>query len=312
MHVSVFPFYPRPRTPFLFDTHIIEIIIICLITATTFIVILPGIRGKLRTFWLVRGLISLFIGTTIVGVNFTRDWEVGTVSTMTVYKTFSNTMVNASIGLWVGLRGINITLAGHPIHQLNETINYNEKFSWETRIQYDKDYREGLEKGLPSPILYVAEKFFSSSPCKLHQQYCASTYYASILMWCAFCSWIFSNVLFCIPVPLYGIYMMFATAVCIIFSLISYATVRQVPICNIHFGTIILQTKFGFSFWISFATGLLCLVISIVLLTLHLLRPDFLRRLFNYKETEESCNHCNNEDSVAVNDNKDVTISEML
>lgn len=71
----------------------------------------------------------------------------------------------------------------------------------------------------------------------------------------AFCAWILSNVLFCIPVPLYGIYMMFATAISIIFSLVSFATVRQVPICNIHFGTSILRTKFGFSFWISFATG---------------------------------------------------------
>ncbi|XP_040198776.1 dual oxidase maturation factor 1-like [Rana temporaria] len=312
MHESVFPFYLRPRTPFLFDTKIIEIIIICLITAVTFIIILPGIRGKLRIFWIVKVLTSLFIGTVILSVNFTRDWEVGSITVTTVYKSFSHAMVNASIGLWVGLRGLNITLAGDPIHQFNETIDYNERFSWETRIQYDTDYQEGLERGLPNPILYVAEKFISISPCRLHQQYCASSYYASALMWCAFCAWILSNVLFCVPVPLYGIYMMFATAVCIIFSLISFATVRQVPICNIHFGTSILQTRFGFSFWISFATGMLCLFISFTLLTVHIKSPAFLRRLFSGRDNEEVCPKPENEESGVVIDNETVTMITQL
>ncbi|XP_018432227.1 PREDICTED: dual oxidase maturation factor 1-like [Nanorana parkeri] len=311
MYGSVFSFYYRPRTPFLFDTHLVEIIIICLITAATFLIILPGIRGKLRTFWLVKVLTSLFIGTVILSVNFTRDWEVGSVTTTTVYKSFSHSMVNASIGIWVGLKGLNITLTGHPIHQFNETINYNERFSWETRIQYDNDYQDGLERGLPNPILYVAEKFISISPCRLHQQYCASTYYSSALMWLAFCAWILSNVLFCIPVPLYGICMMFATAVCIIFSLVSFATVRQVPICNIHFGTSILRTRFGFSFWMSFATGLLCLFISIVLLTVHIMRPAIVRRLFNSKDNEDVFSKTESEDGDAVSDNEEVTVTEL-
>ncbi|KAM5170018.1 dual oxidase maturation factor 1-like isoform 2-T3 [Mantella aurantiaca] len=246
-----------------------------------------------------------------IGVNFTCDWEVGRVTTTTVYKSFSHAMVNASIGLWVGLRGLNITLTGYPVHQFNETINYNERFSWETRIQYDKDYQDGLEKGLPNPILYVAEKFISISPCRLHQQYCASTYYASALMWLAFCAWILSNVLFCIPVPLYGIYMMFTTAVCIIFSIISFATVRQVPICNIHFGTSVLQTRFGFSFWISFATGLLCLFISISLLTVYIIKPSILHRLFNGKDNEEACSKSESEDGNVVSDNEKVIVTRL-
>ncbi|XP_063782341.1 dual oxidase maturation factor 1-like [Pseudophryne corroboree] len=311
MDTSVFPFYPRPRTPFLFDTKIVEIIIICLVTATTFIIIFPGIRGKLRTFWLLRVLTSLFIGTVILAVNFTRDWEVGSVNTKTVYKSFTHAMVNASIGLWIGLKGVNITLAGHPLHQLNETINYNEKFAWESRTQYDKDYQEGLEKGLPNPILYVAEKFYSENPCRLHQQYCVSTYYSSALMWSAFCSWILSNVLFLIPVPLYGICMMFVTAVCITVSLISYATVRHTPACNIHFGGSVLHMRFGLSFWLSFATGLLCLSISILLLTLHILKPHILLRILNCKDNEEERNKSDPESSH-LDDDKTDAVSEML
>ncbi|XP_072255184.1 dual oxidase maturation factor 1-like [Pyxicephalus adspersus] len=206
MHESVFPFYPRPRTPFFFDTNIVKIIILCFITAATLIIILPGIRGKLRTFWLVKVLTSLFIGTVILSVNFTCDWEVGSVATKTMYKSFSNTMVNASIGLWVGLRGLNITLT--------------EEIIADSKLVDTKQQRR--------------HRF-------------------------AFCAWILSNVLFCIPVPLYGIYMMFTTSVCIVFSLISFATVRRVPMCTIYFGNSVLQTQFGFSFWISFATGKLCM-----------------------------------------------------
>lgn len=310
MQTDVFPFYSLWRTPFLFDTRIVELIIICLVTAITFIIILPGIRGKLRTFWLVRVLTSLFIGAVIIGVNFTRDWEVGSVTTTTVYKSYSNSMVNASIGLLVGLRGVNITLTGNPVHQLNETINYNERFSWESRIQYDIDYREGLERGLPSPILYVAEKFNSNSPCRLHQQYCVSTYYSSAIMWAAFCFWILSNVLFCMPFLVYGIYMLFATAVCIIVSLTSFATVRQAPECNIHFGSTILRTRFGLSFWLSFATGLLCLMISIILLMIHIMRPRVLRRLFSFKDNEELCKKTDKEEDSE--DNKTEIVSQML
>ncbi|XP_073508995.1 dual oxidase maturation factor 1-like [Phyllobates terribilis] len=312
MQTAVFPFYSLWRTPFLFDTKIVEIIIICLITATTFIVILPGIRGKLRTFWLVRVLTSLYIGTVIIAVNFTRDWEVGSVTTTTVYKSFSNAMVNASIGLWVGLRGVNITLAGNPVHQLNETINYNEWFSWETRTHYDIDYREGLEMGLPSPVLYVAEKFNSNSPCSLHQQYCISTYYSSAIMWAAFCFWILSNVLFCMPFLVYGIYMLFATAMCIMVSLTSFATVRQAPECSIHFGSNVLRKRFGLSFWLSFATGLFCLIISMILLLIHIMRPSILRLLFSLKDNEDLCNKIDKEEDSVSEDNKPDAVSQML
>ncbi|KAM9311862.1 dual oxidase maturation factor 1 [Gastrophryne carolinensis] len=312
MQGSAFPFYSRPRTPFLFDTHTVEIIILSSITAATFIIILPGIRGKLRTFWLVRVLTSLYIGTVILAVNFTRDWEVGSVATTTVYKSFSHAMVNASIGLWVGLRGLNITLNGNPIHQLNETINYNERFSWENRIRYDNDYQDGIERGLPNPILYVAEKYISTSPCRFHQQYCISTYYSSTLMWSAFCTWVLSNVLFYMPFPLYGICMLFSTAVCMIVSLICYATVRLVPPCNIRFGSSVLQIKFGFSFWISFATALLCLMISIALLIVHMIRPHLLLRLFNFKDDNEELCKSETEESGVIDDNKSVTISQML
>lgn len=73
--------------------------------------------------------------------------------------------------------------AGNPVHQLNETISYNEHFAWSFSADYDHSYDEGLEKGLPSPILYVAEKFTSQSPCGVHRQYRISSHYASLTLW---------------------------------------------------------------------------------------------------------------------------------
>ncbi|XP_053317814.1 dual oxidase maturation factor 1-like [Spea bombifrons] len=309
MH-STFPFYSQPRTPFMYDTKIVEIVVICIVTTCTFIIILPGIRGKQRLSWLLKVLTSLFIGAVILAVNFTRDWEVGSVTTTTVYKSFSNAMVNVSIGLWVGLKGVNITLSGIPIQQLNETINYNEEFDWDSGMHFEKDYEESLERGLPNPILYVAEKFTMNSPCRLHQQYSISAYYSSALMWLAFCSWIFCNLLFSMPVLIYGIYMMFATALCILISLISFASVSQTK-CSIQFGIAVLQTRFGLSFWISLGTGTFCLILSLVLITVYIADQNILRRFFNDIDVAKDLTS-NKEEGSLLDDNRTIMLHEML
>lgn len=70
---------------------------------------------------------------------------------------------------------------GDPVVQFNETIDYNEMFTWEGVI--GDDYSDALEKGLPNPILYIAEKFTLSSPCSLIYQYQYSGRYASATLW---------------------------------------------------------------------------------------------------------------------------------
>ena len=92
---------------------------------------------------MVRIIISLYIGAVIVGefeslagwcffgvwhqcgerrpnasllfllaLNFTNDWAEGWTTTNATYKSFSNAVVDAEIGLHVGLYGINVTLRG--------------------------------------------------------------------------------------------------------------------------------------------------------------------------------------------------------
>ncbi|NXC38560.1 DOXA1 factor, partial [Penelope pileata] len=276
-----FPFYPGTNACFPFDTTWAVIASVFLSALATSIIILPGIRGKGRLFWLLRVVTGLFIGAVVLTIQFTRDWESGWVTVSTSYKSFSNAVVNADIGLHVGLAGVNVTLVGNPVNQINETINYNEHFAWSFDADYDRSYNEGLEKGLPSPILYVAEKFTTHSPCNVHRQYRISGHYASVTLWMALCTWLISILLFSMPILLYGGYMLLLTAALMLFSLLFFVTARNTPKCPIQFGPASLKTDYGGSFWLTLTTGLLCLLLGLAVIVLNSVQPQKLKLVFN-------------------------------
>ncbi|XP_035191641.1 dual oxidase maturation factor 2 [Oxyura jamaicensis] len=287
---GVYPFYLQQRKHFVFDVSTIIVIIVFLTFASSFLLIIPGIRGRARLYWMLRVLLSLVVGVVIVAVQFTGDWESGWVTANTSYKSFSSAMVKADIGLHVGLAGVNITLLGNPVNQINETINYNEHFAWSFDADYDHSYSEGLEKGLPSPILYVAEKFTTESPCNMHRQYRISGHYTSATLWVAFCTWLISNMLFSMPVLVYGGYMVLITGAFMIFSLLSFSTVRNSLMCPIQFGTASLLTVYGGSFWLTLVIGLLCFVAGITIVALHYFNSDLLKTFFDLHEVRaEDC-----------------------
>ncbi|NXC31566.1 DOXA2 factor, partial [Campylorhamphus procurvoides] len=281
---GIYPFYPQQRKAAGFDISTIIVIVVFLTLAFSFLLIIPGIRGRARLYWTFRVLLSLFVGVVIVVVQFTGDWETGWVQANTSYKSFSSAMVNADIGLHIGLEGVNITLKGNPVNQINETINYNEHFSWSFDANYDRSYSEGLQKGLPSPILYVAEKFTTQSPCAVHRQYRISGHYASATLWVAFCTWIISNILFSMPALVYGGYMLLVTGAFVIFSLLSFSTVRNIPMCLIQIGSATLHVAYGGSFWLTLVIGLLCFVAGITVVALHYLNLDLLKTFFDLRE----------------------------
>ncbi|NXK97090.1 DOXA1 factor, partial [Formicarius rufipectus] len=276
-----YPFYPGANACFPFDTTRAVIITIFLSILATFIIILPGIRGRGRLFWFLRLVIGLFVGAAVLTTQFTKDWETGWVQANTSYKSFSSAVVNADIGLHIGLEGVNITLKGNPVNQINETINYNEHFSWSFDANYDRSYSEGLQKGLPNPILYVAEKFTTQSPCAVHRQYRISGHYASATLWLAFCTWFISILLFSMSLLLHGGYMLLLTATLILFSLLFFFTMRNTPRCPIQFGPVSLQTNYGESFWLTLVTGLLCLLLGLGIIILNSVQPEKLKLIFN-------------------------------
>ncbi|XP_067871249.1 dual oxidase maturation factor 2-like isoform X2 [Heterodontus francisci] len=252
---GIYPFYPTSRTPPVFNTIQIVTIITFLVFFVAFLIILIGIHGIEKLQRCVRISLSLFIGAVIVAVNFTDDWERGYTTVNTTYKSFSSENVKAEVGIHVGFKGVNITLRGLPENQLNETINYNEEFLWQFGQDYDVQYRKGLERGLPNPILYIAEKFTPSSPCGVYSQYRVSGQYASATMWVALCAWMLSNILLWLLILLHAGYMILVTGFFMIFSLISFGTTRYTPLCAIQFDDTTLKSALGPSFWLTLATA---------------------------------------------------------
>ncbi|KFW95010.1 Dual oxidase maturation factor 2, partial [Phalacrocorax carbo] len=259
----VYPFYLQQRKVSVFDVSTIIVIVVFLTFACSFLLIIPGIRGQARLYWTLRVLLSLVVGVVIVAVQFTGDWETGWVTANTSYKSFSHALVNVDIGVHVGLAGVNVTLMGNPVNQVNETIK---------------------DRGLPSPILYVAEKFTTQSPCNMHGQYRISSHYAPATLWVAFCTWLISNMLFSLPVLVYGGYMLLVTGAFMIFSLLSFSTVRNSLMCPMQFGTAILRTGYGGSFWLTLAIGLLCFVAGITVVVLHYFNLGLLKTFFDLHE----------------------------
>ncbi|XP_023602308.1 dual oxidase maturation factor 2 [Myotis lucifugus] len=271
------PFYPQPRHAAGFSVPLLIVILVFLTLAASFLLILPGIRGHSRWFWLVRVLLSLFIGAEIVAVHFSADWSVGRANTNTSYKAFSAARVRAHVGLHVGLEGINITLTGTPVQQLNETIDYNEQFTWRLGEDYAEEYAEALEKGLPDPVLYLAEKFTPSSPCGLYRQYRLAGHFASATLWVAFCLWLLSNALLSMPVPLYGGLALLATGAFAIFAVLSFVSIASVPLCPLYLGSTAITSHYGAAFWVTLATGVLCLLLGGAVVGLHYAKPSALR-----------------------------------
>ncbi|XP_076863368.1 dual oxidase maturation factor 1 isoform X2 [Brachyhypopomus gauderio] len=276
---NVYPFYPQQRSSFIFSTSLLTVILVFLVLTVSFLLILPGIRGRSRILWTFRILTSLFIGVVLVALNFTSDWAEASLKANITYKSFSNVVVNAELGLHVGLFGINVTLKGDPVVQFNETIDYNEMFAWNSNI--DGEYSKALKKGLPNPILYIAEKFTFNNPCGLIYQYRYSGRYASATLWTAFCCWLVANVLFSMPVIHYAGCMMAVTAAFIFFSMASFSTIYSLPQCRFAVGAESFETDFSSSFWLALATGLLCAVIGIAVILLDILIPEKMKEAFS-------------------------------
>lgn len=63
-------------------------------------------------------------------------------------------------------------------------IDFNEQFMWLNSDQMGDSFREALERGLPFPILTVAEYFsVGQEGLSWGGQYRAAGYYATIMLW---------------------------------------------------------------------------------------------------------------------------------
>lgn len=133
----------------------------------------------------------------------------------TKYKAFSKVEITADIGLYIGLRGINVTLKGTkwhpkvdfldpclfefpgvPKYQHNEQIFYNEAFRWadpwgQGHIGYgpdagrfNREFRAKKVNGAPYPIQWVAHYFtLDEGQMRWGRKFRVAGYITHVLLW---------------------------------------------------------------------------------------------------------------------------------
>ncbi|GFU18395.1 dual oxidase maturation factor 1 [Trichonephila clavipes] len=238
----------------------------------------------------MRVTLSLFIGAVILICNFAYGWEYGSVKATTPYKSFISEQVRAEIGLKVGLRGINVTLLGLPQNQLNETINYNERFSWqwvqgkpgfeEDAGRLNREYRAAQWKGLPYPILWVVEYFTIDEGNFRHGRYYRiAGWNCHIALWMAFPLWLLSNILFFMVIR-YGAYFLSLTGGCLLLTNLLFVSIRNAVPVDLRFQSRPLVLHYDWCFWLVLFTGLLCELLAAIIIFMDLRFPEEIAMFF--------------------------------
>ncbi|KAL1436377.1 hypothetical protein MTO96_049737 [Rhipicephalus appendiculatus] len=231
------------------------IIYVCFSTLfIAFIIVFPGIRKeKLSTF--VSVTISLLVGAVVLTCIYGSDWHVASAVVSSPYRAFSADRISARVGVHIGLNSVNITLRAMPRYSKKEEINFNERLTWRRPTQVKEDYREALVKGLPFPILTIAEYFSQDMEgfC-WGRRYRLAGHYAFILLWTSLALWLLMNVLLC-AVPRYGAYAMQLTGLIMLLSGGLYSSLLPARPLIIPFEGGLLRFNFGWCYWAVLGAG---------------------------------------------------------
>lgn len=136
------------------------------------------------------------------------------------------------------------------------------------------EHKKALAKGLPFPILTVAEYLSQDGEgfC-WGRRYRLAGYYSSIILWASFCTWLLMNVLLC-AVPKYGVYCMELTGILMLTTNAVYAILLPKKPLIIPFENQILIFKYGWCFWVVLAGGLLAVIIGSIVTIIDAIFPN--------------------------------------
>lgn len=292
--------YGPMKTPVTADVLEAGLIFAIAILAVSFLVILPGLILKKRLLFLVKVVVGLFILAAIFLCNFGQEWEVAELHTKTPYKAGVRHEINADIGVKIGLRSVNITLKAGDDHytvhfpKSNETVNFNERFSWDDLgwpqgrggfgpfaglIQ--REFRAAQLKGLPYPILWIAEYFTPDGEgIRWGRYYRQAGYYSHIMLWLAFPLYILSLILVMMVRNYGGVFFTF-TGLSMITANLIFGFVRNPTDLTVPFEDGALHFKWGWCFWLCLITGILNLLIGLIILILDCFAPDMLHEILD-------------------------------
>lgn len=260
------------RTSVTGDVPTITICLLFLTIFIAFIIIFPGVRReKFSTFCTVT--LSMLVGVVISVCNVGSSWHVADGVIRSSYRAFSREKIDASLGVAIGLDHANVTMQVIPQYNRSLDINFNERFYWIKPTDMRGHYREALVKGLPYPILTVAEYLtLDDEGFAWGRYYRIAGYYTSITLWAAFASWVLMNILL-VNVPRYGAYTMTVTGLLMeLASLIFYLLMPPTPL-DIRFEDVTLTFRLGWCFWLTLVVGCLVSVSGLIVSMMDCIYP---------------------------------------
>ncbi|XP_060535968.1 dual oxidase maturation factor 2 [Cylas formicarius] len=233
-----------------------------------FLIVFPGIRReRFTTFWSVT--LSLFVGATISISLCGSAWHVASAPIRGTYRAFSKEKVSATLGAYVGLDHVNITLRGNATHD----IDFNERFSWIDSRQMGDSFREALVRGLPYPVLTVAEHFATGQDgLAWGGQYRAAGYFAAVALRTSFAAWLLMNLML-VVVPRYGALLMTACGFLLLATACGYFGMLPDAPLLVRVDGAALRFSFGWCYWLVLAAGAVCLLVGVVTTTLEIVKP---------------------------------------
>ncbi|RWS13957.1 dual oxidase maturation factor 2-like protein [Dinothrombium tinctorium] len=214
------------------------------------------------------------LSTDFVVANFGTSWHVAQATISSPYRAFSKEKISAKVGVNVGLQSVNITLKANPVHKKHEEINYNERFFWIGPTEMKQEYQNALAKGLPFPILTIAEYLSQNGEgfC-WGRRYRLAGYYSNILLWVAFACWLLMNLLLC-AVPRYGVFTMQITGVIMLLANAVYALLLPRKPLTIPFEGGTLTFAYGWCFWINLIAGITAVIVGALVAIIDTLFPN--------------------------------------
>ncbi|CAG0881731.1 unnamed protein product [Cyprideis torosa] len=205
--------------------------------------------------------------------NHASGWHVAGGEIMSVYRSFSGEKLNAKLGVHVGLNSVNVTLRAMPTHNRSEEIDFNERFHWIKPDDIRQEYQNALIKGLPYPILTVAEYFtIDAEGFNWGRHYRHAGYFAHILLWSSFAFWVLSCLLLCV-VPRYGAYTMVLVGLMLLFTNAVYYWLLPSRPLLIPFENAVLKFDFGWCYWLILTAGVSSLITGTVIAMMDILIP---------------------------------------
>ena len=211
---------------------------------------------------------SFAVGTCASG------WHTAEAEISSAYRSFSNEKIHGKMGIYIGLTSANITLEAMPIYY-NRTmdVNFNEKFGFERPTQLKEEYQAALRKGLPYPILTVAEYMsVDAEGFCWGRTYRAAGYYCSVFLWSSFVLWILMNLLL-VVVPRYGAYTMSLTGLMMLWSTATYYWLLPRQPLMVHIDEVVFHFELGWCFWLVLVSGGLCLMVGSSISIIDLMYP---------------------------------------